>query len=299
MKCELCPRRCGVDRSSERGFCGMGENITAAKAMLHHWEEPCISGKNGAGAVFFSGCVLKCAYCQNYGISTENYGMEITARRLSDIFLELYDSGAECIDLVNPTHFAPQIAESIAAVKQRLDIPIVYNSGGYERVETLKMFDGLVDVYLPDIKYFDNGLAQRLSAAPNYFETAMDAVDEMLRQTGAPLFGSERSGCSPQLLRGTLVRHLILPGMYKDSLEVVKRIAVRYGSNILFSLMSQYTPMGRVKSDPALSKMNRRITTFEYQKVLNAVLDAGLQGYMQERSSANEEYTPIFDLSGL
>ena len=277
----------------------MGENIAAAKAMLHHWEEPCVSGKNGAGAVFFSGCVLKCVYCQNYGISTENRGMEITVRRLSEIFLELCGRGAECIDLVNPTHFAPQIAESLAAVKQQVRIPIVYNSGGYERVETLKMFDGLVDVYLPDIKYFDNDLALKLSAAPNYFETAMNALGEMLRQTGKPSFGSSKDGGSPLLLRGTLVRHLVLPNMYKDSIEIVKRLAERFGNDILFSLMSQYTPMGKVKSDPAFSKMNRRITTFEYQKVLDAVLDAGLRGYMQERSSAKEEYTPEFDFTGL
>lgn len=296
----LCPRICGADRTVKRGYCGMGEEITAARAMLHFWEEPCISGKGGAGAVFFSGCVLGCIYCQNYDVSMLNFGKEITADRLSDIFLELRDKGAECIDLVNPTHFADKIAVSLTSAKQKgLDIPIVYNSGGYERVETLKSLEGLVDVYLPDVKYFDDDMARRLSSAPRYFDTAMTAVSEMLRQTGKPVFGKASDGVSPLLIRGTLVRHLVLPGGYKDSVEIVKRLGERFGEDILFSLMSQYTPFGKVLTDLAFSKLSRRITTFEYNKVLDAVIDAGLRGYMQERSSAKEEYTPLFDLSGL
>lgn len=296
MKCELCPRRCGVDRSTARGYCRMGEKIVAARAMLHYWEEPCISGERGSGAVFFSGCVLGCVYCQNYDISTRGKGLEITEERLSEIFLELQEQGALNINLVNPTHFVPQIKRALTAAKERgLNVPIVYNSGGYERVETLRTLDGLIDIYLPDVKYYDNELAGRLSNAPNYFDTAMSAVAEMVRQTGAPRFDST----GERLLRGTIVRHLVIPDCYKDSVEVIKRVGERFGGEILFSLMSQYTPMGRVLTDESLSRLNRRITTFEYRKALDAVYAAGLEGYKQEKSSAKEEYTPEFDFSGI
>lgn len=293
MRCELCPRRCGADRTVSRGYCGMGEEIAAAKAMLHFWEEPCISGTRGSGAVFFSGCVLKCAYCQNYDISAEHKGKVVTVERLSEIFLELQRQGAHNINLVNPTHYVPQIIRAVETAKEQgLTLPIVYNSGGYERVETLRMLNGLVDIYLPDIKYFDDGLAKTLSDAPGYFDTAMCAVDEMIRQTDKPIFDGT-------LLRGTIVRHLVLPGQYKDSIEIIRRVGERFGGEILFSLMSQYTPFGKVKTDARFGKFNRRITTFEYRKALDAVYDAGLKGYMQEKSSAKEEYTPIFDFSGL
>lgn len=295
MKCELCPRMCGVDRSEKRGFCGMGNKITAAKAMLHFWEEPCVSGESGSGAVFFSGCVMKCVYCQNYDISAENKGREISEERLAEIFLELQARGALNIDLVNPTHFVPQILRSIEAAKKRgLSMPIVYNSGGYERVETLRMMDGVVDVYLPDVKYFSDELSRSLSSAPNYFDIAMNAVSEMVRQTGAPQF-DERG----VIRKGVIVRHLVLPWQYRDSIEIIKRLGERFGGEILFSLMSQYTPFGRVKSDPEFAKMNRRVTTFEYQKALEAVYSAGLEGYMQEKSAAKEEYTPLFDFEGI
>lgn len=297
MECRLCPRECGVDRAQKLGYCGMSDRITAAKAMLHYWEEPCISGKGGSGAVFFSGCVLRCAYCQNYDISEKRHGKEITVERLAEIFLELQEKGAENIDLVNPTHYVPQIIAALRRAKERgLSVPIVYNNGGYEKIETLKTLDGVIDIYLPDVKYFDDGSARRLSNAPDYFNTAMAAVGEMVRQTGKPGFENGENG---RLIRGTLVRHLVLPGGYKDSIEIVRRLGERFGGKILFSLMSQYTPFGRVLTDPGLSKMNRRITTFEYNKVLDAVIGAGLEGYMQERSSAKEEYTPDFDLSGI
>ena len=286
---------CGVDRETARGFCGMGNKITAAKAMLHKWEEPCISGERGSGAVFFSGCVMKCVYCQNYGISSENSGREISEERLAEIFLELQHQGAQNIDLVNPTHFVPKIITALKLAKQRgLAIPIVYNSGGYERVETLKTLDGLVDVYLPDVKYFSDDLARTLSSAPNYFTTAVNAVAEMLRQTGKPKFGG-----NGMLERGVLVRHLVLPWQYRDSVEIITRLGERFGGEIMFSLMSQYTPFGKVKTDPRFEKYNRRITTFEYEKALQAVLASGLDGFMQEKSSATEEYTPKFDLSGI
>ena len=253
-----------------------------------------MSNAGGSGAVFFSGCVLRCVYCQNYSISTECHGKELTAGRLSEIFLELQEKGAENIDLVNPTHFVPQIIDALRLAKDNgLRLPIVYNSGGYESINTLKALDGLVDIYLPDVKYFDDELARRLSNAPNYFETAVKAVGEMVRQTGKPVFENGK------LIRGTMVRHLVLPGCYKDSIEIVRRLGERFGKDILFSLMSQYTPFGKVRTDPEFAKMNRRITTFEYNKVLDVVIEAGLEGYMQERSSAKEEYTPRFDLKGI
>ncbi len=295
MLCTLCPRRCGIDRSKSAGYCGMGEKPVAARAMLHFWEEPCISGERGSGAVFFSGCVLGCAYCQNYEISTKRKGREITEERLSEIFLELQENGAQNINLVNPTHFVPQIKRALIAAKERgLSVPIVYNTGGYERVETLKTLEGLIDIYLPDVKYYDNELARRLSNAPDYFDIAMEAVSEMVSQTGKPRF--DKSG---MLLRGTIVRHLVIPDCWKDSVEVIRRVGERFGGEILFSLMSQYTPFGKVLTDPAFSRYNRRLTTFEYRKALDAVYAAGLEGYMQERSSAKEEYTPEFDLSGI
>lgn len=296
MECTLCPRRCRADRDNgARGFCGETSQLSAARASLHLWEEPCISGTRGSGAVFFSGCVLRCVFCQNYDISSRGVGKPLTEERLCGIFLELQSQGAHNINLVNPTHFTPQVIRALEAAKKRgLSLPVVWNSGGYELPETLKMLDGLVDIYLPDVKYYSDELAQRLSAAPGYFSTAMSAVDEMLRQTGAPEFSPEGL-----LLKGTVVRHLVLPWEYRDSIEVIKRLGERFGGRILFSLMSQYTPFGRVKTDPALSRMNRRITTFEYQKALNAVINAGLSGYMQEKSSAKEEYTPEFDFTGL
>lgn len=294
-KCELCPRKCGVDRSMSRGYCGMGDQLTAAKAMLHYWEEPCVSGERGSGAVFFSGCVLKCVFCQNYDISAEQKGKIISAERLVKIFLELQQQGAHNINLVNPTHFVPQIINAVQTARDRgLSLPIVYNSGGYERVETLRMLDGIVDIYLPDVKYFDNGLAKALSDAPDYFETAMSALSEMIRQTGKPQL--DPNGI---MRRGTIVRHLVLPGQYKDSIEIIKRVGERFGGDILFSLMSQYTPFGKVKTDKRFEKFNRRITTFEYRKALDAVYETGMNGYMQEKSSAKEEYTPEFDFSGL
>lgn len=295
MRCELCPRRCGVDREKRVGFCGMGEKITAARAALHFWEEPCISGEKGSGAVFFSGCVLGCVFCQNSEISREKRGREITEERLSEIFLELQEQGALNINLVNPTHFVPHIIKSLeTARKQGLTIPVVYNSGGYERVETLKMLDGLVDIYLPDVKYFSDELAVKFSKAKDYFNTAMSALSEMIRQTGKPVFDGNKI-----MLRGTIVRHLVLPNCYKDSIEIIKRVGERFGGDILFSLMSQYTPFGEVKTNPEFNKMNRRITTFEYKKALDAVYAAGLEGYMQEKSSAREEYTPEFNFEGL
>lgn len=290
MGCELCPRMCGADRSVSAGFCGMGGAVRAARAGLHYWEEPCISGESGSGTVFFSGCTLRCAFCQNYRISAEGFGRDITDERLAEIFLELRERGANNINLVSPTPYVPNIIRALDMVRAKLGIPVVYNCGGYERVETLRTLRGYIDIYLPDVKYYSDEAARRLSSAPNYFETAMAAVEEMLNQTGEPMFEGEL------LKRGTIVRHMVLPGLYRDSVEVINRVAERFGNRILFSLMSQYTPFYKALSDP---KLNRRITTFEYNKALEAVYAAGLEGYMQRRSSAKEEYTPDFDLTGL
>lgn len=295
MECNLCPRECKADRSVSVGYCRMSDKITAARAMLHYWEEPCISGENGSGAVFFSGCVLGCVYCQNYDISTQRKGKEISEQRLCEIFLELQSKGAHNINLVNPTHFTSQIVRALTAAKKSgLSVPVVWNTGGYERVETLRMLDGLVDIYLPDVKYFSDELALQLSNAPHYFETAMNAVAEMVRQTGKPVMNSDNI-----IQKGTIVRHLVIPNCYKDSVEVIRRVGERFGGDVLFSLMSQYTPFGRVKTEPSLARFNRRITTFEYRKALDEVYSVGLCGYMQEKSSAKEEYTPVFDFEGL
>ena len=285
MICRLCPRECGVDRSASRGFCGMGEAPRLARAALHQWEEPCISGdpddsgQTGSGTVFFSGCVMRCGF-----------GKDVTVERLTEIFLELQQRGAYNINLVSPTPFVPQIIRALDIAKPRLTIPVVYNTGGYERVETLRALEGYVDIYLPDVKYYSDELAVELSQAPHYFETAMNAVAEMVRQIGSPAFSGD------MLKKGVIVRHLVLPYHYRDSVEVIKRVGERFGKHVLFSLMSQYTPFWKAKDIPQL---NRRITTFEYRKALDAVYEAGLDGFMQERSSAREEYTPDFDLSGI
>lgn len=273
------------------GFCGMGRTVRLARAALHHWEEPCISGENGSGAVFFSGCVMRCVFCQNYEISDGGKGRDISTERLSEIFLELQQQGAHNINLVNPTHYVPEIIKALDMAKGKLKIPVVYNSGGYERVETLRALSGYVDIYLPDIKYFSDETAQELSSAPHYFETAMAAAEEMLRQTGKPM--ADENGL---LKKGVIIRHLVLPYHYHDSVEVIRRVGEKFGKSVLFSLMSQYTPFYKAKDIP---RLNRRITTFEYQKALNAVYEAQLEGFMQERSSAKEEYTPDFDMTGI
>lgn len=296
MECRLCPRECGADRVNNVGFCGMKRGVRVARAALHQWEEPCISGdpddsgQTGSGTVFFSGCVMRCVFCQNHEVSAGGFGKDLTVERLAGIFLELQERGAYNINLVSPTPFVPQIIRALDIAKPRLNIPVVYNTGGYERVETLRALEGYVDIYLPDVKYYSDDLAVELSQAPRYFETAMNAVGEMLRQTGRPQFSGD------MLKKGVVVRHLVLPYHYRDSVEVIRRVGERFGKDVLFSLMSQYTPFWKAKEIP---RLNRRITTFEYRKALDAVYAAGLEGFMQERSSAREEYTPDFDLTGI
>ena len=288
--CTLCPRRCGVDRTrGQLGFCKMPGQVHAARAGVHYWEEPVISGSFGSGAVFFSGCTLKCAFCQNYDISQENFGKPLTSAELRAAFERLIDEGVQNINLVTPTHFLPDI---LPALEPKLPVPVVYNCGGYESVETLRQLEGKIDVYLPDFKYSDDVLAKRLSSAPDYFETASAAILEMYRQVGKPVLEDD------EMKRGVLVRHLVLPGCVDNSLGVLDWVAEHFRSgDILFSLMSQYVPMGRAAEMPPF---DRRITELEYDSVLSYMMLLGIEdGYTQDFSSAERGYTPIFDLTGL
>lgn len=288
--CTLCPRRCGVDRTrGQLGFCKMPGQVHAARAGVHYWEEPVISGSFGSGAVFFSGCTLKCAFCQNYDISQENFGKPLTSAELRAAFERLIDEGVQNINLVTPTHFLPDI---LPALEPKLPVPVVYNCGGYESVETLRQLEGKIDVYLPDFKYSDNALAKRLSSAPDYFETASAAILEMYRQVGKPVLEDD------EMKRGVLLRHLVLPGCVDNSLGVLDWVAEHFRSgDILFSLMRQYVPMGRAAEMPPF---DRRITELEYDSVLSYMMLLGIEdGYTQDFSSAERGYTPSFDLTGL
>lgn len=289
--CSLCPRNCGVVRTAEvgNGFCGMPASPVVARAALHFGEEPCISGKNGSGTVFFSGCSLRCGYCQNYAISHRNEGKRITISRLADIFRELENAGAHNINLVNPGHYAVSICKAFELYRPK--IPVVYNSSGYEAVETLRLLDGIVDVYLPDCKYVDSALSKALSGADNYFEVASDAILEMVKQTGSAIF--DENG---MMTKGTLVRHLVLPGHTKNSIDVLNWLAT-LKDTIWVSLMFQYTPCGDVS---AHKELQRRLTQRECEKVWQHMDSLGIvNGYVQDRKSAGTTMIPAFDLTGV
>lgn len=289
--CTLCPRQCGVDRITSEGFCGMHSKARIARAALHFWEEPCISGTQGSGTIFFSGCTLKCCFCQNFKISSEGFGKDISNRRLADIMLELQDKGANNINLVSATHFLDNTITALNMCKDRLHIPVVYNSSGYETTDTVKKLDGYVDIYLPDLKYFDDDIAIRYSRAPHYFDIATDAIKEMFRQVGKTVI---KDGI---MQKGVIIRHLVLPTHRYDSFKILDWIADSFDKNDIFiSIMSQYTPCYKSKEFP---EINRRISTFEYNKVVDYATKLGLNGFMQEKSSAKEEYTPDFDLTGI
>lgn len=296
--CHLCPRGCGVDRRQTAGFCGATSKLTAARAALHPWEEPCISGVNGSGTVFFSGCTLRCCFCQNYQISQELHGKPITPKRLADIFLNLQDQGAHNINLVTATHYLPWILPALDLVKDRLHIPVVYNCGGYERTETVKALQDYVDIWLPDLKYYSSELSARYSRAADYFSVASEAIQQMIRQTGTPEFESFGPDEIPIMKRGVIIRHMVLPGQKEDSIRLLHWIADTLPKGQYYiSLMSQYTPFYKSHE---YKELNRRITSYEYQKVIDAALKLGLeQGFMQEKSSAKEEYTPHFNLEGI
>jgi len=288
--CTLCPRRCGVDRTAgQLGFCRMPDQIHAARAALHYWEEPVISGSYGSGAVFFSGCTLRCAFCQNGVISQENFGKPLSPAELRAAFERLIDEGCQNINLVTPTHFLPSI---LPALTPKLPVPVVYNCGGYESVETLRQLEGLVDIYLPDFKYSDDRLAAKLSAAPDYAETAAAAIREMYRQVGGAVIEDE------QMTRGVIIRHLVLPGQTDSAKDVIDYVADHFEKgSVLFSLMSQYIPCGEATRYP---EINRRLTQEEYDEVSQYLMDSPIDnGFMQELDSADEQYVPDFDLSGV
>lgn len=290
--CRLCPRKCGTDRTRSTGLCGGGNAIRAARSSLHYWEEPCISGEKGSGTIFFSGCSLRCCYCQNHDISKEGFGAEITTEKLAECMLALQQKGANNINLVTGSHFAPWITEAVKLAGDELKIPLVWNSSGYESPETLKMLDGIIDVYLPDFKYLYKETAKKYSAAEDYPETAVKAILEMHRQTGKPVINSDGI-----MEKGLIVRHLVLPGNRHESMAVLEKLAeILPKDEFLLSLMGQYTP----PAEPLPYKeLNRRLTTMEYQSVLKCAQELGLQGFSQELSSANSDFTPKFDLEGI
>ena len=287
-QCFLCPRQCGVDRRERTGFCGQGESPKVARAALHFWEEPCISGTRGSGTVFFSGCTLRCAFCQNYEISHEGWGKEITVQRLADIFRMLRDQGAHNINLVTATPFVPAILDALEM--EHPGIPIVWNTGGYETVETLKRLEGAVDIYLPDLKHVSPRLSKLCAGAPDYFEVASRAIAEMCRQVGEAVYDGEGI-----MKRGVIVRHLILPGCTGDSCRALDFIANELPAGTPVSLMRQYTPSPRCQ----IPGLDRRITDQEYARVLDHFQALGLTGYTQEKESADSAYTPPFDLTGV
>lgn len=289
MICSLCPRRCGAERTETTGggFCAMPAMPVVARAALHQWEEPVISGTRGSGAVFFSGCSLRCVFCQNHDISAGGFGRPVTVARLREIFRELVAQGAHNINLVTPTHFTPWIREALA---EDVGVPVVWNSGGYERVDSLRTLEGRVDIYLPDLKYADAALGGSLSAAPDYFEVATAAIAEMFRQTGPCVV---EDGL---LRRGVVIRHLVLPGHLENTKRCIDWVARTFRpGEVLFSLMSQYTPQ-----PGAEGLLARHVRRSEYAAAVEYLLNCGVtDGFCQERTSARAEYTPPFDLTGV
>ena len=285
MQCTLCPRECRADRENGQcGFCGVGSKPIVALVAPHYDEEPVISGSHGAGTIFFSGCPLRCVYCQNYDISSDGKGRPLTPYQLSEEYRRLEDIGVHNIEFVTPTHYIDAILESLQYYRPR--VPLIYNSSGYEKVESLRRLDGVIDVYLPDFKYSDNALAKRLSSCPDYVERATDAIAEMIRQTSDTVI---EDGL---LKRGVIIRHLVLPSHTKNSIGVLRLIAERFGTQVPVSLMSQYLPAGRAEDYPDI---NRRITAREYQQVLDELYTLGLDGYAQDMASADKKYIPEWD----
>ncbi|MCI5620055.1 MAG: radical SAM protein [Lachnospiraceae bacterium] len=318
--CTLCPRGCGAERMhGKNGYCGVGNEIKVARASLHMWEEPCISGKRGSGAVFFAGCNLGCVFCQNHNIASGMTGKEISVERLSEIFLSLQEQGANNINLVTGTHYVPQIVRSLDLAKQQgLRIPIVYNTGAYETVENIKRLEGYVDIYLPDLKYMDSELSKEYSHAPDYFSVASAAIEEMVRQVGIPLFVREEfmgrteekqwydvasyqsmdeEGISMIMRRGVIVRHLLLPGCSADSKKIIRYLLQTYQEHIFISIMNQYTPLSHVSAYP---EMMRKVTPEEYEDVVNYAIELGIEnGFVQEGDVAEESFIPEFDGTGV
>lgn len=293
--CTLCPRDCHANRKSgQLGYCGQSAEITAARAALHFWEEPCISGSKGSGTVFFSGCSLRCVFCQNHDIALGAKGKTVSLDRLGEIFMELQEQGAHNINLVTPSHFIPQIRHALIKAKSMgLTLPIVYNTGSYENVSSLRMLEGLIDIYLPDLKYYSPELSNAYSHAPDYFEKATSAIAEMFRQVGRPQF-DENSGL---MKKGVIVRHLLLPGQTKDSKKILRYLHGTYQNDICVSIMNQYTPLPHVSAIPEL---NRRVTSAEYDRIVRFAEAIGIeQGFVQEGSAADESFIPPFNYEGI
>jgi putative pyruvate formate lyase activating enzyme len=291
--CALCPRECRADRTAGKGYCKAGDSLIVARAAPHMWEEPCISGEQGSGTVFFSGCALGCVYCQNRSISKGLAGKAISTERLSEIFLELQDKGANNINLVTPSHYVPHIIEALDIARAKgLNIPIVYNCGGYEKVQTLKLLEGYIDIYLPDFKYMSPGPAIKYSNCKDYFEVASYALQEMVRQVPRVRFDSRGI-----MQKGVIVRHLTLPGCLEDSKRIIKYLYQTYGDKIYISIMSQYTP---VLINPKYPELNRKITQKEYDELIDYALGLGVQNsFIQEGDAAQESFIPPFDCEGV
>lgn len=295
MRCNTCPRKCGADRDNGKiGYCGEGAAIRVARTSLHRWEEPCITGKYGSGTVFFSGCNLKCIFCQNHNIADSSVGQVFSAEELAEAFLRLQEKKATNINLVTAGHFAEQIIPAIYMAKEKgLHIPIVYNSSGYESVESLQKLEGLVDVYLPDCKFFDSELSKNYARAADYSEVVKTAIAEMVRQVGEPKFDEQLE----TMTKGVIVRHLVLPGHTKDSMMILKYLHETYGNQIYVSIMNQFTPV--IKQE-TYENLNRRVTKREYEKVLDYAIKIGVENaFIQEGETAKESFIPEFNCSFL
>lgn len=292
--CVLCPRNCHTDRTNgKRGYCGVSDELIVARAALHMWEEPCISGKKGSGTVFFSGCAMGCVYCQNYSIAKVLNGKRITIDRLSDIFIELQNKGANNINLVTPSHYVPQIIEALDKAKNKgLVLPVVYNTSGYEKVETIKALEEYVDIYLPDFKYFDSDIGKRYSNCPDYFSYASAAIEEMVKQKPIPVFDDRG-----MMKQGVIVRHLILPGYLEDSKSIINYLYKTFNVHIYISIMNQYTPLENVLAYP---EINRKITEKEYDELVDYAISLGVEnGFIQDGETASESFIPDFDNEGV
>lgn len=286
--CNLCPRNCLMDRSKTPGICGMKDKLVIARASLHMWEEPCISGESGSGTIFFSGCNLKCIFCQNREISSKLVGKKVSIEEFAKICLNLQKQGANNINLVTPTHFVPLIVEGIKlARKNGLIVPIVYNTGSYETKETIQMLDGIIDIYLPDLKYYDDNYAIKYSHAPNYFKVATEAIQEMVKQVGKPTFDD-----NGMMKKGVIVRHLMMPGLIEDTKQILNYLYKTYQDDIYISIMNQYTPIKNFKQYPEL---NQKVSEEDYDEVVNYALDLGIKNaFIQEGDTASESFIPDF-----
>lgn len=292
--CNLCSRNCGAARlSGDMGFCKSSDKVSLARVSLHHWEEPCISGSRGSGTVFFSNCNLKCVFCQNYAISTEGVGREISIKRLSEIFLEQQKKGAHNINLVTPTHYVPQIIDALKLAKDNgLIIPIVYNTNSYENLETLEALKGYIDIYLPDLKYFNDKYAIRYSNAPNYFKVASKAIEKMFSQVGQPMFNEDGL-----MIKGMIIRHLMLPGLLFDSKKIIDYICNTFGDSVYISLMNQYTP---THNAPKYPEINKTVNPKHYKTLIDYCLSLGItKAFIQDEGTASESFIPDFDLTGI